>query len=97
MQIETIISLVVLGVVILASLITIIVAIVRGDMKKFIVEKMEEAEKLFEDLPKEEKAKKKLQYVLEAVKEKYKVMELFLNVKKFIEYIISITKEINAK
>lgn len=97
MQIETIISLVVLGVVILASLITIIVAIVRGDMKKFIVEKMEEAEKLFEDLPKEEKTKKKLQYVLEAVKEKYKIMELFLNVKKFVEYIISITKQINYK
>lgn len=91
MQIETIISLVVLGVVILASLITIIVAIVRGDMKKFIVEKMEEAEKLELD------GAKKLQYVLEAVKEKYKIMELVLNVKKFVEYIISITKEINAK
>ena len=91
MQVETIITLVVLGVVILGSLATIIVAIVRGDMKKFIVEKMEEAEQL--KLSGEEK----LKYVLEAVKEKYKVMELVLNVKKFIEYIISVSKQINAK
>ena len=91
MQIETIISLIVLGVVILAGLITIIVAIVRGDMKKFIIEKMEEAEQLELD------GAKKLQYVLEAVKEKYKLMELFLNVKKFVEQIISITKQINYK
>lgn len=91
MQIETIISLVVLGVVILASLITIIVAIVRGDMKKFVVEKMEEAEKL------ELSGEQKLKYVLEAVKEKYKLMELFLNVKKFVEQIIDITKQINYK
>ena len=91
MQIETIISLVVLGVVILASLITLIIALVRGEMKKFVVEKMEEAEKL------EISGTKKLEYVLQAVKEKYKIMELFLNVKKFVEYIIKITKEINAK
>ena len=91
MQIETIISLVVLGVVILASLITIIVAIVRGEMKKFIIAKMEEAENLKLD------GLKKLQYVLEAVKEKYKLMELFLNVKKFVESIIEISKKINYK
>ena len=91
MQIETIISLVVLGVVILASLITIIVAIVRGDMKKFIIAKMEEAEKM------ELSGAEKLKYVLNAVKEKYKVLELILNVKKFVEQIITITKEINAK
>ena len=91
MELETIISLVVLGVVVLAGLITIIVAIVRGDMKKFIVAKMEEAEKL------ELSGEQKLKYVLQAVKEKYKVMELVLNVKKFVEQIISITKEINAK
>ena len=91
MQIETIISLVVLGVIILASLITLIVAIVRGDMKKFIIEKMEDAEKL------ELSGEQKLKYVLEAVREKYKILELVLNVKKFIEEIISITKQINVK
>ena len=91
MQIETIISLVVLGVVILAGLIAIIVAIVRGDMKKFIIEKMEEAEKMELD------GVKKLEYVVNAVKEKYKIMELVLNVKKFVEKIIDITKQINYK
>lgn len=91
MSLEAIISLIVLGVVILAGLITIIVAIVRGEMKKFIIAKMEEAENLKLD------GLKKLQYVLEAVKEKYKLMELFLNVKKFVESIIEISKKINYK
>ena len=91
MKIEMIISLVVLGVVVLAGLISIIVAIVRGDMKKFIVSKMEEAEKL------KLSGEQKLKYVLQAVKEKYKVMELVLNAQKFVEYIISISKQINAK
>lgn len=91
MSIEAIISLIVLGVVILAGLITIIVAIVRGEMKKFIIAKMEEAENLELD------GIKKLEYVLNAVKEKYKILELILNVKKFVEYIISISKQINAK
>ena len=93
MSVKEIILLVALAIVILGGIATIVIAIVRGDMKKLIVEKMEEAEKLFEDLPKEEKAMKKLQYVIEAVKEKYKLVELFLNIKKFVEYIISITKQ----
>ena len=91
MSIQEIITLVVLGVVVLGGLITIIVAIVRGDMKKFIVAKMEEAEAQQLD------GAEKLKYVLEAVKEKYKILELVLNVKKIVEYIISITKQINYK
>lgn len=91
MSIETIISLVTLGVVALGGLFAIIVAIVRGDMKKFIEEKMIEAEKSGKT------GSEKLAYVLEAVKEKYKVMEVVLNVRKFIENIISISKEINSK
>lgn len=91
MEIGTIITLCVLGVSVVSGLIAIIVAIVRGDMKKFIVEKMEEAEKSGKS------GKEKLAYVLEAVKEKYKVMDFILNVKKFVEYIISISKNINAK
>ena len=91
MQIETIISLIILGVVVVAGLIAILIAIVRGDMKKFIEEKMVEAENL--DMSGEQK----LKYVMEAVKEKYKVLELLLNVKKFIEKVIAITKQINAK
>ena len=91
MQVETIISLVVLGVVVVAGLVSIIIAIVRGDMKKFIIEKMEEAEKL------ELSGEKKLEYVLQALKEKYKVLQLLINAKKFIESIIAITKQINVK
>ena len=88
---ELIITLVALGITIVSALATIIIALVRGGMKKFIVEKMEEAEKL--DMA----GCQKLQYVLQAVKEKYKVVELVLNVKKFIEEIIKISKQINAK
>ena len=91
MQVETIISLVVLGVVVVAGLVSIIIAIVRGDMKKFIIEKMEEAEKL------ELSGEKKLEYVLQALKEKYKVLQLLINARKFIESIIAITKQINVK
>lgn len=91
MSIELIITLAVLGIAIVSGIVGIVVALVRGDMKKFIVEKMEEAEK--SNLG----GAKKLEYVVNAVKEKYKVLELILNVKKFIEYIISVSKNINAK
>lgn len=95
MSANEIIMLVFLGISVLAGLIGIIVAIVRGDMKKFIVAKMEEAELIYKDDP--DKAKKKLNYVIEAVKEKYKLVELILNIRKFIEYIIDISKHINSK
>lgn len=91
MQLETLIMLIVLLVACLSGIIAIIVAIARGDLKKFIEAKMIEAEK--QQLSGEEK----LKYVLEAVNEKYKVVELFLNVKKFIEHIIDLSKQINAK
>lgn len=91
MQIETIITLVILGCLTLGGIATIVLAIVRGDMKKFIEEKMIEAEK------QELSGEKKLEYVLVAVKEKYKILEIVLNVKKFIEHIIAISKQINSK
>ena len=91
MNIETVILTIVLGVVALGGLLAIIIAIVRGEMKKFIEEKMVEAEKL------ELTGEKKLAYVLQSVKEKYKVLEVFLNCKKFIEHIIGLTKQINVK
>ena len=91
MNIETIILTVILGVVVLGGIVTIIVAIIRGDMKKFIEEKMIEAEQL------ELSGEKKLAYVLEAVKEKYKIAELLLNAEKFIKHIIDLSKQINAK
>lgn len=91
MSIETIITLCTLGIVALSGIIGLIVALVRGDMKKFIVEQMEIAEKSGM------KGNEKLAFVLNAVKEKYKIMEVFLNAKKFIEYVISISKQINIK
>lgn len=91
MELQTLIPVILLGIVVLGGIFSIIVAIIRGDMKKFIEEKMVEAEKL------ELTGEKKLAYVLQAVKEKYKVVELFLNCKKFIEHIIDLSKQINAK
>ena len=91
MSVETIITLCTLGAVALGGIIGLIVALVRGDMKKFIVEQMEIAEKSGLS------GKEKLAFVLKAVKDKYKIMEVVLNVKKFVEYIISISKQINTK
>lgn len=91
MQFELIITLIALGVAILGGIATIVIAIVRGKMKKFIEAKMIEAEEL------ELSGEKKLEYVLQAVKEKYKILELLLNVQKFVEHIIELSKQINAK
>ena len=91
MQVETIILLVVLGCSIIVGIGTIIIALIRGDMKKFIEAKMVEAESM------ELGGKEKLEFVLKAVKEKYKVLEIVLNVKAFIEHIIALSKKINAK
>ena len=91
MTTEMIITLATLGVVVLGGLFTILIALIRGDMKKFVEEKMFEAEKSGKT------GSEKLSFVLNAVKEKYKVLELLLNVKKFVEYIIVISKQINAK
>ncbi len=90
MNIETIIVLVLLGIAVLSGIISIVVAIIRGDMKKFIEEKMIEAEAM-------QGSVEKLTYVLNAVKQKYKIVELVLNVKKFIEHIIDLSKQINSK
>lgn len=79
-----------LGCGILAGIITIVVGIVRGEVQKFIIDKMEEANEKYKDLPKPEKSIKKLQYVIDAVKEKYKIAELIMNVRKFIEKIVEI-------
>ena len=91
MTIKEIVMLAVLGAVIVAGIISIVVALVRGDMKKFIEEKMIEAEKSGKS------GSEKLAYVISAVKEKYKIVELILNIRKFVEHIISISKQINCK
>ena len=97
MELEVLIPVILLGVSVLVGIVALIVALVKGDIKKFIEEKMVEAEKLYKDLQQPEKSKQKLSYVLEAVNEKYKIMALLLNCKKFIEHIVDLSKKINAK
>lgn len=91
MTVETIVLLALLGVSIISGVVSLIVALAKGEAKKFIEEKMVEAEKSGKT------GKEKLAYVLEAVDEKYKVMKLFMNAKKFIEHIIDLSKQINSK
>ena len=94
---EALISLIVLAVVIVISIVTIVVALIRGDIKKFAKEKMVEAEALYADLPKPEKSKKKLEYVINAVKEKYKIPELIINITKFIKQTIEFVNDMKSK
>ena len=91
MTVETIVLLALLGVSVISGVVSLIVALAKGEVKKFIEEKMVEAEKSGKT------GKEKLAYVLEAVDEKYKVMKLFMNAKKFIEHIIDLSKQINSK
>ena len=90
---ELLTTLIMLGATIVVGIVVIIFAIVRGDMKNFIIAKMEEAGEKYKDLQKPERSLKKLDYVIDAVKEKYKLGELFLNIKKFIEYVVSINNK----
>lgn len=90
MSIKEIIELCVLGAVVLGGIIAIIVAVVRGEMKDFVVKQMDIAEEKFKDLPKPQKSIEKLQFVIKAVKEKYKIASLILNITKFVEYIVNI-------
>ncbi len=94
MTIGEIVELVALGMAIVSA----IIFIIRGKVKDYIVEKMEEAEKLYEnETDPVKKSTLKLKYVIEAVKEKYKIAALIVNIKKFVEKIIEITKQINHK
>jgi hypothetical protein len=90
MELKDIVYLIILGVIALAGIISVIIALIRGEVKKFVIEKMEEAEKKYADLPKPEKSKAKLKYVLECVNEHYGLSKKFLNIKKFIEKTIEL-------
>ena len=91
MSIAEIIELVSLAIVTLGLIISIVTAVTKGKLKEFIIEKMEEAEKTGKP------AAEKLQYVIEAVKEKYKIVTIIMNVKAFVEKVIVVTKQINYK
>lgn len=89
---SNLIWIIVLGVLLLASLIGLFTALFNGSMKKFVVEKMAEA-----DTHTDWTAEQKRNYVIEEFKKKYKIAEFILNCKKFIELVIKYSKEINYK
>lgn len=76
---------VLLGILLLAALIVFTIIFFRTGMKDFLVEKIAEAENLF---PKTEEdyQKKRLNYVLDAFKEKYKWFVWLLNAAKYIAH-----------
>lgn len=88
------IIIIVLAVALIASLVGLLVALFRGEMKKFVVEAMGEAEAKFPKTVENYKLKR-LQYVVDAFNKKYKIIEFFLNVRKFIEKVIEYSKTIN--
>ena len=83
---------IILGVLLRTTLIGLAVSLFNGSMKKFVVEKMAEA-----DTHKDWTAEQKRNFVIEAFKEKYKIAEFVLNCRKFIELVIKYSKEINYK
>ena len=97
MEVKDVIILILLGLIAVGGIVGIIIALARGEVQAFIKEKMAEAEKLYKNLPKPEKSKAKLKYVLDAVNEKYKISKLFLNIKKFIEKAVEFHNSMNGK
>lgn len=91
MDYKAIITIIIMGVVLLGTIFTLLGALIRGEMKKFIEEKMIEAEKSGKT------GAEKLAFVIAAFKEKYKIAQFILDAKKFIEQVIALTKQINSK
>lgn len=91
MDYKLLITTIVLGVILVGALVFLCIELFNGNMKKFVMEKIAEAEKLF---PKEEEnyQEKRRNYVITAFKEKYKIMAFCLNVQKFIELICKLFK-----
>ena len=90
-NVSAICTIVILGIIALSSIIGLIVSFCRGEMKKFIEEKMTEAEKSGKS------GSEKLQYVVDAFGDKYKIGSIILNCEKFVEEIIKLSKNINCK
>lgn len=91
MDIGTLCTIIILGIIALTGIVGLLVAFFRGEMKKFIEEKMTEAEKSGKS------GTEKLQYVIDAFNTKYKIGAIILNCQKFVEQIITLSKNINAK
>lgn len=88
---KELVFIIILGVLLLSTVIGLLVSLFNGNMKKFVVEKMAQAEKMF---PKgtEDYQNKRRTYVIEAFEEKYKILQFILNVKKFIELVCKYCK-----
>ncbi len=89
MSTEQIIELIFLVLSTLGLIAVIVVSLIKGDMQKFIKEKMVEAEQSGLD------GVKKLQFVIDAVKDKYKILQIIVNVQKFVNDLVALTKKIN--
>ena len=92
MDYKLLITTIVLGVILLATVVFLCIELFNGNMKKFVMEKIAEAEKMFPKDVEEDYQEKRRNYVVEAFKEKYKIMSFCLNVQKFIELICKLFK-----
>ena len=92
MSIQEIVQLVIIIVLAIGLIAVIISDLVKGKLQEYIKVCMAEAEKHEDWGPQE-----KLNYVLEKVKEKYKVLALIGYIKKIVESVIDISKQINYK
>lgn len=91
MDYKLLITTIVLGLILLATLVFLCIELFNGNMKKFVMKKIAEAEKMFpKDM--EDYQEKRRNYVIESFKEKYKIMSFCLNVQKFIELICKLFK-----
>ena len=97
MDIKDIVYVAILGLIAISGIIGLIIALIRGEIKDFVIKEMEKAEALYKDLPKPEKSKKKLQYVLEQVNAHYGITQKFINIKKFIEQIVELINGFKTK
>ena len=91
MDYKLLITTIVLGLILLATLVFLCIELFNGNMKNFVMEKIAKAEKLFpKDM--EDYQEKRRNYVIESFKEKYKIMSFCLNVQKFIDLICKLFK-----
>ena len=91
MSTELIITICSMGITLLGTIFGLIKSIVNGNLKKFVEEKMAEAEATGKT------GAEKYNYVINAVKEKYKLGGFISLAKKFIEELIDFSKKVNSK
>lgn len=82
-------TIIALAIVVIILVVIVIIEIFNGTAKNFILTKMTEAEKMY---PKnvDNYQNKRMTYVVEAVKERYKIVAIFVNVKKFVTFVCTL-------